>query len=100
MYITIIFHCKNIEEKKSDLTYNLLLLDRKKIEITSVETRNIKQVIKTFPQIFPVSFPILYRKCKKEVSNRNPLLNTQKKKIYNAVDYCLCVFSVKCLINK
>lgn len=68
MYITIIFNCKNIEEKKSDFTYNLFLLDRKKIEITSVETRNIKQVIKTFPQIFPVSFPILYRKCKKEVS--------------------------------
>lgn len=30
MYITIIFNCKNIEEKKSDLTYHLFLLDRKK----------------------------------------------------------------------
>lgn len=30
MYKTIIFNCKNTEEKKSDLTYNLFLLDRKK----------------------------------------------------------------------
>lgn len=92
MYKTITFNCKNTEEKKSDLTYNFFLLDRKKTEITSVETRNIDQIIKTFPQIFPVSFPILYQKCKKEVSNWNPLLNSQKKKIYNAVDYYLCVF--------